>query len=260
MIHTLFDNDRIFILGHRGCSQSFPENTMASFADCAANPAVDGVELDVHLCRSGEVVVCHDSSLMRTAGLDVRVEDLTYDELKDVDVGSFKDSVFADQRVPLLEDLFTTFGSRFVYDIELKVDKFRIGRRLCAAVWDLIQKHSLEGNVMVSSFNPFALRRFNRVCWYSVPTADIFDRVSVPRLLRNGQGHLISGSSYLKPQMDCASVEFFKEKELPIIVWTVNTEEDASSLLDIEGVRGLIGNDPHILAKVLKSKKSKFSC
>ncbi|MCF0262600.1 MAG: hypothetical protein HUK23_06785, partial [Sphaerochaetaceae bacterium] len=118
--------DKVLVFGHRGFSDKFPENTMMSFAACADNPAIDGVELDVHLCKSGEVVVAHDFSLKRTAGLDINIEDLTWDELKEIDVGSFKGSGcggldFSGARVPLLEDLFRTFGDRFIYDIELKV-------------------------------------------------------------------------------------------------------------------------------------------
>ena len=53
------DGDPPFILGHRGVRGEAPENTMAAFA-LAAQSGANGVELDVRLCRSGEVVVCHD--------------------------------------------------------------------------------------------------------------------------------------------------------------------------------------------------------
>src|SRR5437899_2504336 len=86
------------IFGHRGVRGEAPENTMAAFELAAASGA-DGVELDVRLCRSGEVVVCHDPTLARaTGGKDERaVADLDLAELRRADVG-------AGQGVPLLEE------------------------------------------------------------------------------------------------------------------------------------------------------------
>ena len=72
---------KVLVFGHRGFSQDYPENTMISFSKAAENPLVDAVELDVHLCKTGEVVISHDFSLKRTAGIDREIEDLTLEEL-----------------------------------------------------------------------------------------------------------------------------------------------------------------------------------
>ena len=244
MIHTLLDNDRFFIFGHRGTSELFPENTMASFADSASDARVDGIELDVQFTRDGKVVIAHDFDLRRTAGIDRLITDMTWDELSRIDVGSFKGPEFSDQRIPLLEDLFTTFGSRFIYDIELKVRAHGASKKLCLAVWSLIRKYGLEENVMVSSFNPIALRRFNKASWYSVPSGDIFEKFK-PLY------HFVSGADYLKPEMTQMDEKLLEKTGLPAVVWTVNTAEDALRLSKIRGVRGLIGNNPHLLADVI---------
>lgn len=249
-MYDLFDNDKIFVLGHRGYSEKYPENTMESFKACAENPDIDGVELDVHLCKSGEVVVAHDGNLKRCAGIDRYIEDMTWDELKDIDVGSFKDPKFASCRMPLLEELFETFGNRFCYDIEIKVEKGFHFKKVCLKTWDLIQKYHLESNVMVSSFNPFALKRFNRISWYSVPSADIYNiEEAVPKVFRKGWGHNISGSSYLKPGLTAAGNDRSLDWNLPVIVWTVNDEKTALDMLKLKNIKGLIGNNPEILAK-----------
>lgn len=247
MIHTLLDNDRFYIFGHRGSSELFPENTMSAFSDSASDSRVDGIELDVQLTLDGKVVIAHDEDLKRTAGRPGIIADMTWDELKGIDVGSFKDPRFSDQRIPLLEDLFSTFGSRFIYDIELKVKAGGAYRKLCLAVWALIQKYELEENVMVSSFNPMALRRFNRASWYSVPSGDIFEKYS-------GIYHFISGAAYLKPEMSHFDDSLLEKTGLPAVVWTVNSAEDALRLANTEGVRGLIGNNPHILADAIAEK------
>ena len=63
---------------HRGLhdrEKGIPENSMAAFKRAAANGF--GAELDVHLMKDGHLAVIHDASLLRTAGVDVQIEDLT---------------------------------------------------------------------------------------------------------------------------------------------------------------------------------------
>ncbi len=253
------DSGKVLVFGHRGYSQFYPENTMVSFEACAKRPEVDGVELDVHLCKSGEVVVAHDFSLKRTAGVDKEIEQLTLSELKAIDVGSFKGAQFSDVRVPLLEELLGTYGNRFIYDIELKVKAGKINRELCKKTLAVIRKCNVQSNVMVSSFNPFALRCFGSVCQHAMPTADIFcHSADVPRSLWDGAGHIVSHSTYLKPQFSQVNEEFLsKHKGLPVITWTVNSAEEAKRLVafnnEEKGMRvyGLIGNDPCLIAEAI---------
>ena len=253
------DSGKVLVFGHRGYSQLYPENTMVSFEACAKQPEVDGVELDVHLCKTGEVVVAHDFSLKRTAGIDKEIEELTLSELKAIDVGSFKGAQFSQARIPLLEELLGTYGDRFIYDIELKVKAGKINRELCKKTLEVIRKCNVQSSVTVSSFNPFALRCFGHVCKQSMPRADIFcHSADVPRSLWDGAGHFVSQSSYLKPQFSQVNEEFFaKHKNLPVITWTVNSADEAKRLVSFnneeKGMRvfGLIGNDPCLIAQAI---------
>lgn len=251
---------KVLVFGHRGFSEEYPENTMISFSKAAENPLVDAVELDVHLCKTGEVVISHDFSLKRTAGIDREIEDLTLDELRGIDVGSFKGPEFSDCRIPLLSELFSTFGNRFIYDVELKVKAGKVNRELSTKVVSLIREFHLEDRVLVSSFNPLALRAFRCECLRNrmpIPTADIFDHSEyIPRLLWNGFGHFISLSSYQKPGHKLVDSAFLRSHgRLPVMAWTVNTREDAERLLAFNSDRmrvfGLIGNDPEMLAETV---------
>lgn len=257
-MYSLFDKE-FFVFGHRGYSDKYPENTMLSFSKCVDLEGVDGIELDVHRCRSGEIVVAHDGNLKRVAGIDRFIEDMTWDELKDIDVGSFKSPEFSSCRMPLLEELFEAFGARFIYDIEIKVEKGRKYKKLCKDVWSLICEYNLQEQVVVTSFHPFALRFFNKISWMSVPTADIYDNSNPVkgRLLQKlsvGEGRRISNSYFSKPNFGQVTEQYARDLNRPIICWTVNTEEDARRLVGIEGVRGLIGNDPQLLSRVVSEK------
>lgn len=250
---------KVLVLGHRGCSERYPENTMESFRACAANPMIDGVELDVHLCSTGEVVISHDSLIKRTSGLDVVIEETPWERLSQIDVGSFKDKSFSSCRIPLLEQLFSEIGNRFYYDIEIKVPKGSDYKTLCRKTLDLIDKYGLRDHVMVSSFFPFAVRYFNRIC-REIPGADIYCVAKdVPKICQNGMGHIASHSTFTKPQFDQVDEEFFKSHwNLPVITWTVNSKTEAERLLsynmDNMKVFGLIGNDPDMLANVCSEK------
>jgi len=59
VIPLLPDRPRPLLFAHRGCSSLAPENTMAAFAT-ALRVGSPGVELDVHRCATGELVVAHD--------------------------------------------------------------------------------------------------------------------------------------------------------------------------------------------------------
>lgn len=75
---------------HRGFSGMYPENTMLAFEKAVQTEGCDGIEMDVHLTKDGEVVIIHDEKLDRTCVNGTGfVRDYTYEELKKFDV-SFK--------------------------------------------------------------------------------------------------------------------------------------------------------------------------
>ncbi|HAF86314.1 MAG TPA: hypothetical protein DCG32_08140 [Sphaerochaeta sp.] len=73
------------IFGHRGYSSLEPENTLPSFLPCIEKH-IRGAELDVQLCKTGELVVVHDANMKRVSGRDALVSDLTLEELGSLDV------------------------------------------------------------------------------------------------------------------------------------------------------------------------------
>ncbi len=75
----------MLIYGHRGARGYAPENTLPSFS-LAREMGVDGVELDVHLSKDGEVIVIHDATLNRTTNGDGAVSGLTLNELRRLDL------------------------------------------------------------------------------------------------------------------------------------------------------------------------------
>ncbi len=231
------------LFAHRGLSSRAPENTLAAFR-LAADAGVPGIELDVQRCGSGELVVFHDFRLDRITGVPGAVVSTPLPRLRDLDAGSRFSSRFAGERIPLLSEVFELLGNRVCYDLEIKHGNRKdtgFARDLAA----LIRRFGLDGRVLVSSFNPFAVRDFRRQA-PGVPAAVIYARhPGIPPLLRHGEGRFICGCRILKPQHTLVSPAGMAiERRLlryRVLPWTVNDREEAERLLEL-GVSGLISD------------------
>lgn len=229
---------RPLLFGHRGYSSIAPENTLYAFEEIL-NRKIPGVEFDVHLCSSGELVVTHDHNLKRVTGFDGLVENTDYSVIKKLDAGRWMDDKYAGARIPLLKDVFDLLGSDVYYDIEIKSDSVKKSG-IETALFNLIKEYRLEERVVVSSFNPVQLRFFKKHAPH-IPAAIIYsDDPEVPWYLRHGQGRWIVPADILKPAFKLIKKGAGK---LPVIAWTVDSGEVAERLLSA-GVSGIISNKP----------------
>lgn len=99
------------ITAHRGASEEAPENTLASFR--LGYEQADACELDIHLSKDGRIVVMHDATTKRTAGLDKPIAQQTLAELKSLDAG-------AGERIPLLSEVLALIPEKKRLFIEIK--------------------------------------------------------------------------------------------------------------------------------------------
>ncbi|MDR1588043.1 MAG: glycerophosphodiester phosphodiesterase, partial [Treponema sp.] len=164
------DRRRPLLFAHRGCSSLAPENTMASFKK-ARETGAPGIELDIHVCATGELIVAHDDTFSRTAGDDRAIESLGLREIRALDVGSFFGPNFKGERPPLIEEALEEFCPEMYIDIELKTRK--TGKDpLPGLLAEKIKQfgEKLEKSISVSSFNPYAVLSFKKLC-PGIPTA-----------------------------------------------------------------------------------------
>jgi glycerophosphoryl diester phosphodiesterase len=250
MMYSLFPEfKKPMIFGHRGSPVKAPENTLSSFKECV-NAGVPGIELDIHRCGSGELVVIHDFSTLRVTGRDLPVEEASWRILKELDAGSWFSPAFSGEGLVLLEDVFTNFGDSVYYDIEIK-DSTLFPQKIAEALSRLLQDFNLSRKCLVSSFNPFALNAFKNFS-PDVPTAVIYSSAkNMPFIVRSSLNKLIGRWDCLKPHWKMALGPVFPAVKFhPVIPWTVDDTKTAESLIK-KGVRGIISNKPDDLLEII---------
>ena len=90
----------MIILGHRGFSAKYFENTETSFRK-AFEFGADGIELDTRVTKDGKLVVIHDADLKRLTGKDIKISDNDYDKIKEIKLG--------EENVPLFDEVLESF-------------------------------------------------------------------------------------------------------------------------------------------------------
>ncbi|MBN2551149.1 MAG: glycerophosphodiester phosphodiesterase [Spirochaetales bacterium] len=239
------DPSGVLLFGHRGYSALAPENTLAAFSLLLEHD-IPGVELDVRLSRDGRVVVIHDENLERVTGFRARVQDCSASKIRALDAGSWFSDTFRGEGIPLLEEVFELLGDRLYYDIELKWGRRR-GCGLEEAVLERVRGHGLGDHCLISSFNPYCIRRVQRLA-PEIPAAHIYStHREVPLMLRRGLAGIIYPTPFMKPQSrqvnPCSSFFLRRILNSRILCWTVDDPGEATRLVHL-GVRGIISNHP----------------
>lgn len=150
------------ILAHRGYSANYPENTLIAFQE-AAKLDIWGVEFDVHLTKDNQLVVIHDESIDRTSTGKGFVKDMTLEELRTFDYGSWFAPEFAGQKIPTLKEVMSVFKStHHQINIEIKSDIFEYPG-IEALIANEIHALDLEDRIIISSFNHESIARFQQI-------------------------------------------------------------------------------------------------
>ena len=204
------------IIGHRGYSAKYPENTLAAF-QAAMDVGADMIEFDILLSKDNIPVIIHDDTLNRTTNGKGRVATYTLAELKKLDAGN-------GETIPTFEELLELTQKKIFLHIEIKSEA--VGNQIKDGVEELtlslFEKYDVGKNCMISSFASVPLFRI-REMQPKIAIAQTFDHS-----LKDADKNLVEK---LKPDalhfpihkiktddMDYASVN-----KLPVNVYTVNT-------------------------------------
>jgi glycerophosphoryl diester phosphodiesterase len=233
------------VIAHRGGRRWAPENTMAAFKMSLA-AGVDGIELDIHRCSTGELVVIHDDDVNRTTDSVGNVQDISWPELQRLDAGSWFDPRFSDERVPALRDVLDLIAGKIILNIEVKntpIDYSGIEEDLL----DMLQDYPKE-TIIISSFDHKLVQKF----------AKLDDSLNLALL---ADGLFIDVNAYAK-QMNAKfwhpcfgslredAVEEAHAGGLQINAWTVNAPRDWAQAMRMK-LEGIVTDDPEGLISYL---------
>lgn len=155
-------NGRPLLVGHRGAMDVAPENSMSALRAGFAGGA-DILELDVQLTADKQVVLFHDTDLFAKTGVQGAVANYTADYLRTLDVGRYFSAEFAGEQMPLLQEVLAWAKGRVALMIELKHTPPHFNPELDLCTVALIEQADMVDEVVVTSFDQFALARVKRL-------------------------------------------------------------------------------------------------
>ncbi|NQT20314.1 MAG: hypothetical protein HQ592_11460 [Planctomycetes bacterium] len=241
--------NRPLVIAHRGNSSSAPENTLAAIRE-AIDLGTDCVEVDIRCTRDGVLVLHHDPAVGRTAGDMGNVSDLTLEDLRGLEVGSWVSEEYRGEPIPTFEEALKVARKKTRIVAEAKVD--------CAEqVWHIVRRMGIEEGLILAAFRLDMLRKMYRTmphfdvawvltgrewagynCAKAIETASESEiRIVAPPL-----------SVLSEPSVCCAH-------EMGIAVWTYGCDnaEDFDKALSLD-VDGIVTSHPRDLLAMLGSE------
>ena len=238
------------IIAHRGYSGKYPENTLAAFQAAAKLP-IYGVELDVHLTKDNQIVVIHDEMINRTSNGRGFVKDLTLQELRSYDYGSWFGNEFLGEKIPTLSEVLALFcKTNLRVNIELKSDIFEY-KGLEEKVLQEVFAFGMEDQVVISSFNHEAVKRIACIA-PNVENAALFatrviNVVDYQKSIPAKAIHVSLSTAVSKPVLEAI------QKNSIVRVYTVNEIEHAEKLLNI-GVDAIFTDEPEKMLAFINTR------
>mgnify|MGYP001186912763 FL=1 len=253
------------IIAHQGASLELPPNTVEAF-ELALNQGADIIELDIWQTKEGEWVVVHDENLLKIAGINKNVGELTLSEINSLDAGygfyksSLKDIYPRNKKyqIPTLEQIFKIFPNERI-NIEIK-DPNLSG---LSSLIKIIHKYEAIDNILVVSSHYSVIKKFRKMTAYQMTTAasrsDIkkmmylswlpfykfrFDAFQLPFYSKTVEKYKMNNAPWIKDK---------QKKQLQVHYYTIDDTIDIKKVISI-GANGIITNKPKAVYDILKNQ------
>lgn len=245
----------MIIIGHRGASGYAPEHTFASW-DLALEMGVDYIEQDLQMTSDGVLVVMHDNTLDRTTSGAGEVMSRTFEEVQELDAGSWFDAQFAGARVPSLRQVFERYGREVNYYIETKNPEEAPGME--EELLELIHEFDLRSGaverrqVLIQSFSTDSLRKIQRMD-PQLPLIQLIPKEytseHIQRLMPEISRFAV-GIGPARTSVDSGLVNAAHALGVDVHPYTVNDVAEMERLIDL-GVDGMFSDFPDRLKALL---------
>ncbi|MGR3765517.1 glycerophosphodiester phosphodiesterase [Rossellomorea sp. NS-SX7] len=222
-------------VAHRGAAGYAPESTIAGF-DLAVDMKADYIEIDVQRSEDGELVVIHDTTVDRTTDGTGKVGDLTFEQLKSLDAGSWKGEQFAGESIPAFEEILERYHGKVGILIELKAPELYPG--IEEEVTEALKDHHLDKpqneKIIIQSFNFESMKKMNGLLPH-VPIGVL--TYSRAHTTTEALQEFASYADWVNPSYGIVTEELVDGVHslgMQVGSWTVRSQEAADFLFEME--------------------------
>ncbi len=231
---TIGDLRKVDNVAHRGASGYAPENTIAAF-DKAVDMKADYIEIDVQMSKDGELVIIHDTTVDRTTDGTGKVKDLTFEELRSLDAGSWKSPEFSGEQIPTFDEILDRYRGKIGVLIELKAPELYPGIEEKVAI-ELIERNlnkPQNEKIIIQSFNFESMKKMDKL----LPTIPIGVLTSSAKhTTEQALQEFAQYAEYFNPSYGLVSKELVSnvhDLDMKIGSWTVRSQQAADFLLEM---------------------------
>lgn len=239
------------VIAHRGANKYAPQNTLPAF-EKAYELGCDGFETDVHITKDGKIVICHNYTIDETSTGKGKVSEMTLDELKSYDFGSYYSKKYEGTQIPTIDE-FLSFVEKTdisVLNIEIKSPR-EAETAIVRETIKAVKEHDLFDKLLISSFDPRLLieaKMIDSKC----KTGFLYSPKSptLPMMIwRQLRFTKMIGCDAVHPHYSFVNTKFVKDaQEMGIMVnpWTVNDPFNLDRILKA-GVDSVITDLPDVV-------------
>ncbi len=237
------------IYGHRGASGYAPENTLEAFA-LAAEMGADGVELDVHIAKDGELVVAHDETIDRVSDGTGLIMNMTTAEMKKLHFNRTHPE-YEKATIPTLREVFELLKpTGLKINVELKNSRI-LYEGLEEKVIRLAEETGMREKILYSSFNHHSILHIKEID-SSLPCGLLYDATLVRPWAYASALHVDAIHPHFSELQIKGEVEEAHQLGIHVNTWTVNEEADIRDCL-LKGTDIIISNYPDRALKIRES-------
>ena len=259
--------DKVLNIAHGGGLLIRPAHTLLAY-DQALEDGADMLELDIHETSDGVIVVMHDETVDRTTSCTGLIKEMTFAELRECDAGynfTKDDGETYPYRgtglvVPSLEEVLDRYPDTAV-NIEIKQREPSIVDDLV----DLVRQYEFEDKMVGASFSDEVLAEFRAAApeiatslgqdesldYWLKSNAEIDPNYVPPgEFLQLPVEYELGGT--IVQVLHPGFVPRVEELDMYLHIWTVNDEDEMRWLIEVQGVQGIMTDDPPLLTRVIK--------
>ncbi|RHW35020.1 glycerophosphodiester phosphodiesterase [Lysinibacillus yapensis] len=241
---TTGERKQVENVAHRGATAYAPENTIAAF-DLAVEMKADYIEIDVQRSKDGKLVLIHDTTVDRTTDGTGKVGDLTFEQLRSLDAGSWKGEQFAGESIPTFEEILDRYQGKIGIFIEMKSPELYPG--IEEEVAEALKERNLDKpqneKILVQSFNFESMKKMDELL-PKVPIGVITSNPADATL--ESLQEISTYADWFNPHYGMVTEELLSQVHsmgMKMGSWTVRSQETADFLFEM-GVDAIISDYP----------------